>query len=94
MNIYHKWVHLCRDEYNFIFRDEEIPAPTLFDFVMTDDKCSRRLDWILELYQDHQIKKIIAGIEDNTQYEASYLSPILLHLMKSHLRQRKLNQLI
>jgi hypothetical protein len=53
-----------------------------------------KLNFVLEDYTDKQIKKIITGLEQGTQWEADYLKHIILHLLKSQLRERKLNQLL
>lgn len=53
-----------------------------------------KLSYVLVNYKDFQLKKIIQGLESNTQWEAEYLSKEMLHLIKAHLRERKLNNIL
>ena len=91
LRIYQRWMTLSADDftYSYITRGYD----KLLD--MTKSETSQlKLSWVLEDYKDYQIQKVIKGLENNTQYEAAYLKEVILHLLKSYLREKKLNQLL
>lgn len=89
INIYKDWMTISTVEYEFDVVDKNMNL----DDIAKDDKNLIKLYYILEDYNDKQVFKIIKGLEDGTSWEAKYLKDIMLHLLKSYLRQRKLNKL-
>ena len=98
LNIYQRWMTINAMEFT-----KNVPAYELIynlDMYMTLDDVQKsdisfsKLKYVLDDYKDFQVKKIITGLENGTQYEAEYLRGVLLHLLKSQLRERNLNKLL
>lgn len=95
MNIYQRWMTIIHMKLPFIYDDMSVKAAIKhLDAVANLDDSIIKFNWVLNDYNDTQIKKIITGLEQGTQWEANYLAKEILHLLKSHLRERKLNKLI
>ena len=88
MNIYTRWMTISAVEYDFV-----VDKNVSLDDIAIADKNLIKLYYVLDDYNDKQLFRIIKGLEEGTQREASYLKDILLHLFKSYFRQRKLNKL-
>ena len=88
MNIYTRWMTISAVEYDWVFNNMSL------DELSKTDKSLVLFNWVLDDYTDKQIQKIIKGLDNNSQWEAEYLKNILLHLLKSNLRERKLNKIL
>ena len=88
MRIYTRWMTLSVSDYDFIGMDINLNE------ISKTEKSIIKLNWVLEDYKDYQVKKIITGLENKTQNEADYLNDKMTYLLKSYLREKKLNQIL
>lgn len=93
VNIYKRWMMICAEEYDFVLGNAALKEASLDDLAKID-KDLLKLNFVLNDYTDNQLKKVITRLENYTCWEATYLNGILLHLLKSNLRERKLNKIL
>lgn len=90
MNIYTRWMTISAVQYDIIKNNL-----SLDDLIDADGNSGYlKLKWILKDYTNKQVQKIIYGLENNIQYEATYLKDIMVLKLKSYLREKKLNELL
>lgn len=91
LNIYQRWMTITAMDLPFLLLER---GNNVLEELSKHDTSMLKLNFVLEDYKDFQVKKIITGLENGTQHESEYLKGVLLHLLKSQLRERNLNKLL